>query len=285
MEFLAQRTDRVGRSATERIVWADVTAQNIDEFLQHLGEGAEGKPPLAPSSIARALSSIRSFHRWLLREGLAEANPASTLSPPKQPARLPRGLTVQQVEALLNAAESGKPEKAVRDRAVLEFLYATGARVSEATALALDDIDFGDGITVARLFGKGRKERIVPVGRYATEALAAYLTRSRPILSARGKGTPALFLNLRGAPLSRKSAWEIISGAANRAKLDADVSPHTLRHSFATHLLEGGASVREVQELLGHASVATTQGYTKISQQMLSEVYRSTHPRAKNPRR
>ncbi|MDN6429853.1 MAG: tyrosine-type recombinase/integrase, partial [Propionibacterium sp.] len=164
--------------------------------------------------------------------------------------------------------------------ALLELLYATGARITEAVSLALDDLDLDEDLPVVRLFGKGRKERLVPVGRPARVAGAAYLVRARPQLAARGRGTPTLFLNTRGRPLSRQSAWEALQRVARLAGLEAHVSPHTLRHSFATHMLEGGASIRDVQELLGHASVQTTQIYTKLSALTLREVYRTSHPRA-----
>jgi len=166
----------------------------------------------------------------------------------------------------------------VRDRAILELLYATGARVSEVVSLDIDDLV---DQTMVRLFGKGSKERIVPVGSYAQRAVEAYLVRVRPVLAKLGKGTPAVFLNQRGSRLSRQSVWQIISDAADKAKLAVEVSPHTLRHSFATHLLEGGADVRVVQELLGHSSVATTQIYTLITVDALREVYSTAHPRAR----
>jgi integrase/recombinase XerD len=166
----------------------------------------------------------------------------------------------------------------VRNRAILELLYATGARISELTALNLDDLL---DPTMIRLFGKGSKERVVPVGSFAQRAISTYLVRSRPALIGKGRGTPALFLNQRGTRLSRQSAWQIISDAANQAKISGEISPHTLRHSFATHLLEGGADVRVVQELLGHSSVATTQIYTLVTVDALREVYATSHPRAR----
>src|SRR5690606_28287996 len=195
--------------------------------------------------------------------------------PPKAPRRLPKALPVDQVERLLATPDDSI--LGLRDRALLELLYATGARVSEAVGLDVDDVAHGD---VLRLRGKGSKERVVPVGSYAQAALDAYLTRARPELSRRGRATPRLFLGARGAPLSRQSAWLVIQHAAERAQLTAHVSPHTLRHSFATHLLQGGADVRVVQELLGHASVATTQIYTHVSVDALRDVYATSHPRA-----
>lgn len=259
--------------------WDRVDAKTVEGFLIALGVGDDEHPGLAPSSVARALAAVRSFHKWALREGVTTRNDAASVRAPKRPQPLPKALSVPEVTALINSA-MGDDLVSLRDTAVLEFLYGTGARVSEAVALAADDLEVGEDFAVARLFGKGRKQRLVPLGRHAVRAIEAYMARARPTLAARGKGETTLFLNLRGRPLSRQSAWEIIGRAAERAQLDGRVSPHTLRHSFATHLLEGGASVREVQELLGHASVSTTQIYTKLSPQLLSEVYRTTHPRA-----
>ena len=237
---------------------------------------ASAEPPPAASSLARLQSSVRGLHRFLVREGLETEDPAARLKPPKAAQRLPKALTVDQVEALLAAPGDDLP--GLRDRALLELLYATGARVSEVVQLDVDDLAQGE---VVRLHGKGSKERIVPVGSYARAALEAYLTRARPEFSARGKATPRLFLGARGAPLSRQSAWLVIRAAAEKAHLTAHVSPHTLRHSFATHLLQGGADVRVVQELLGHASVTTTQIYTHVSVDALRDVYVTSHPRAR----
>jgi integrase/recombinase XerD len=220
---------------------------------------------------------VRGLHRFLAREGIAAADPSGRLRPPRLPQRLPKALTIEQVEQLLDAPdrESGT---GIRDRALLELLYATGARVSEVVQLDVDDLAHGE---VLRVRGKGSKERMVPVGSFARIAVDAYLTRVRPDLSRRGRATPRLFLGARGAPLSRQSAWLVIQHAAERAHLSAHVSPHTLRHSFATHLLQGGADVRVVQELLGHASVATTQIYTHVSVDALRDVYVTSHPRAR----
>jgi integrase/recombinase XerD len=271
---------------------AAVDAEVIGAFV---ADRASESPPVAASSLARLQSSVRGLHRFLAREGIETTDPSARLRPPKQPRRLPKALTIEQVEALLEAAG---PAPAVatdgtaphgggaapgdligmRDRALLELLYATGARVSEVVQLDVDDAAHGD---VLRVRGKGSKERIVPVGSYARAALDAYLTRARPELSRRGRATPKLFLGARGAPLSRQSAWLVIQAAAERAHLTAHVSPHTLRHSFATHLLQGGADVRVVQELLGHASVATTQIYTYVSVDALRDVYATSHPRAR----
>lgn len=232
---------------------------------------------LAATSIARVLASVRGLHKYWLLENLTKADPAAGVKPPKAPRRLPKAITVAQVEALLNAV-SGDDPVAVRDRAILELLYATGARITEIVSLDLDDLV---DPTLLRVLGKGSKERIVPVGRYAQSALEAYLVRTRPLLAVNGKGTPALFLNQRGGRLSRQSAWQIIHDAAEAANLPGEISPHTLRHSFATHLLEGGADVRVVQELLGHSSVATTQIYTLVTVDALREVYATAHPRAR----
>lgn len=254
---------------------AQVTPTMLASFV---ADRAAAQPPMAASSLARLQSSVRGLHRFLAREGIEPADPTSHLRPPKQPRRLPKALTIDQVSTLLEAAGPADDVLGVRDRALLELLYATGARVSEIVQLDVDDLAHGD---VLRVRGKGSKERIVPVGSYARAAVDAYLTRARPELSRRGHATPRLFLGARGAPLSRQSAWLIIQSAAERAHLTAHVSPHTLRHSFATHLLQGGADVRVVQELLGHASVATTQIYTHVSVDALRDVYATSHPRAR----
>lgn len=254
---------------------AAVTPATLSAFAVHLGTREES--PLTASSLARMLSTVRGFHRFLLEEGRVEVDAARDLRPPKLPSRLPKAITVEQVSALL-AATDGDEVADLRDKALLELMYATGARVSEAVGLNVDDVIDTD---VVRLTGKGSKQRIVPLGSYAQAAVSAYLVRARPVLSARGRATPALFLGMRGARLSRQNVWLIIRAAAERAKLDMDVSPHTLRHSFATHLLAGGADVRVVQELLGHSSVATTQIYTLVTADTLRDVYVSAHPRAR----
>lgn len=253
---------------------AEVTAEQVARFA---AEQASAEPAPAASSLSRLQSSVRGWHRYLVREGIDEFNPAERLRPPKLPRRLPKALTIEETLRLL-AAPSAEEPLGIRDRALLELLYATGARVSEAVGLDVDDVSHGE---VLRVRGKGDKERIVPLGSYARAALDAYLTRVRPSLSARGRGTATLFLGARGAPLSRQSAWLIIREAAERAQINREVSPHTLRHSFATHLLQGGADVRVVQELLGHASVATTQIYTAVSVDALRDVYFTAHPRAR----
>ncbi|UOE44808.1 site-specific tyrosine recombinase XerD [Agromyces larvae] len=254
---------------------AAVTETDLSDFQRHLA--TERQPTLATSSIARVLSAVRGLHRFLVAEGEVEMDASRDVRPPKPPRRLPKAIPVEEVEALLAATDGDEPLR-LRDRAVLELLYATGARVSELTALNVDDLVDDE---VIRLFGKGGKQRIVPVGRYARTALDAYLVRARPLLSARGRATPALFLGARGGRLGRQTVWDLVTDAAERAGITADVSPHTLRHSFATHLLAGGADVRVVQELLGHSSVATTQIYTLVTVDTLREMYTQAHPRAR----
>ena len=253
---------------------AEITPAIVGRFI---AERSSADPAPAATSLARLQSSVRGWHRFLAREGIEADDPTGRLRPPKAPRRLPKALTIDQVERLL-AAPSAEEPIGIRDRALLELLYATGARVSEAVNLDVDDVSHGD---VLRLRGKGSKERIVPVGSYARAAVDAYLTRVRPGLAAKGRASARLFLGARGAPLSRQSAWLVIRDAAERAQITSEVSPHTLRHSFATHLLQGGADVRVVQELLGHASVATTQIYTHVSVDTLRDVYATSHPRAR----
>jgi integrase/recombinase XerD len=261
-------------STPEGVSEADVTA-----FLVALREGDEEHPPLAANSSARAVVAVRGFHRFLLREGQVASDPARGVRPPPPAKRLPKAISVEDVEALLQAAGADETPRAVRDRALLELLYGSGARISEAIGLDVDELDLDSG--TVRLLGKGNKERIVPVGSFAREAVSAYLVRSRPSLVAAGPGSPALFLNARGGRLSRQSAWTVLRAAAEKAGLRKAISPHTLRHSFATHLLDGGADVRVVQELLGHASVTTTQVYTLVTVDRLREVYATAHPRAR----
>ena len=220
---------------------------------------------------------MRGLHKFAAREGLVGADVAREVKPPAPPKRLPKALDVDQVIRLL-AAPDDSP-LGLRDRSLLEFLYGTGARISEAVGAAIDDLELDDPAAVT-LHGKGGRTRIVPLGTYARIALDAYLIRARPGLVVKGKGTPTVFLNARGGPLSRQSAWTILQVAAEKAGLRA-VSPHTLRHSYATHLLDGGADVRVVQELLGHASVTTTQVYTLVTVDRLREVYATAHPRAR----
>ncbi len=256
-----------------------------------LREGGRDHPPLSASSAGRTVVAVRGFHKFAVRDGLTALDPSAAVRPPAPAKKLPKALPLADVEAILEAAGAPGTVLALRDRALLELLYGTGARISEAVGLDLDDLDLGPGGAGAPegtvlLRGKGGKERIVPVGRYAREAVEAYLTRARPdLVSAATTATGqqragALFLNARGGRLSRQSAWTVIVRSAERAGVKAEVSPHTMRHSYATHLLEGGADVRVVQELLGHASVTTTQVYTLVTVDSLREVYAAAHPRA-----
>jgi integrase/recombinase XerD len=276
--------------ARGRAAIAEVTAEDVANFLAGLREGGQGHVPLAASSAARAVAAVRGLHAFAVTEGMAAADAAGRLRPPAPPRRLPRAIGVAEVERLITAAaggeEPGNP-RPLRDRALLELLYGTGARISEAVGLDVDDLGIADRAggppATLRLSGKGGRQRMVPVGRYAREALDAYLVRARPALAAgsrRGRASPAVFLNARGGRLTRQGAWGVLKAAAEGAGLTG-ISPHTLRHSFATHLLDGGADVRVVQELLGHASVTTTQVYTLVTVDKLREVYASAHPRAR----
>jgi integrase/recombinase XerD len=289
----------------------DVTAADVAEFLASLREGDEEHAALAVSSAARAVIAVRGLHAFAVAQGLAELDPARDVLPPTPPRRLPKAITLTEVERLLAAAgpnpktpktpktpgaspgpdpntptpgtAAGADPRQLRDRALLEFLYGTGARISEATSLDIDELQLDSEDPMVRLVGKGGKHRVVPVGSYAVRAVEAYLVRARPALAGASlRGTPAVFLNARGGRLTRQGAWGVLHAAAGRAGLDpgTDVSPHTLRHSFATHMLDGGADIRVVQELLGHASVTTTQVYTLITVDRLREVYASSHPRA-----
>lgn len=259
-----------------------VTAQDIEEFRDVLitGDAALAFKPLANSSAARVTVAIRGLHKFALRERYTQDNPAANIKPPKPAKRLPKALPVDTVLRLLEGAgdgESPDPVVALRDRALLELLYSTGARITEIVSLDIGEIDTDHALVL--LHGKGGKERLVPVGGPAISAYEQYLVRSRPTLS-KGK-THAAFLNLRGNRLSRQSAWQIIQTAADNAEINDSVSPHTLRHSFATHMLEGGADVRVVQEMLGHASVTTTQIYTMVTAESLRQVWAEAHPRAR----
>ncbi|MEU2042349.1 site-specific tyrosine recombinase XerD [Nocardia niwae] len=280
LDFLAGR----GIRSLDRVAESDVA-----EFTMALRSGGHGHPPLAASSVARALIAVRGWHRFAAAEGLTDTDVAHAVKPPAPGRRLPKALPYDQVLRLLEAAGGGQADAAagadggprgLRDRALLELLYSTGARISETVGLDVDDLDLEERSVVLR--GKGGKQRLVPIGRPALAAVDAYLVRGRPVLAARGKGNAgALFLNARGARLSRQSAWQVLHTAAERAGIGAAVSPHTLRHSFATHLLDGGADVRVVQELLGHASVTTTQIYTLVTVNTLREVWATAHPRAR----
>ena len=302
----------------------EVTTDDVAAFLAGLREGDDEHSPLAASSAGRAVVAVRGLHAFAAAEGLAGSDPASLVHPPVSPRKLPRAIGVPEVERLIAAAgassagtsavgsgapgtraagtaDAGDALRPLRDRALLELLYGTGARISEAVGLDVDDLGFlaadapattaGPALAstgpqpppaTVRLAGKGGRDRVVPVGRYAREALDAYLIRARPTLAAaarRASASPAVFLNARGGRLTRQGAWGVLKAAADRAGLDG-VSPHTLRHSYATHLLDGGADVRVVQELLGHASVTTTQIYTMVTVDKLREVYSAAHPRA-----
>jgi len=305
-------------------VIGEVTTDDVAAFLAGLREGDDEHSPLAASSAGRAVVAVRGLHAFAAAEGLAGSDPASLVHPPVSPRKLPRAIGVPEVERLIAAAgassagtsavgtgapgtraagtgDDGDALRPLRDRALLELLYGTGARISEAVGLDVDDLGFlaadapattaGPALAstgpqpppaTVRLAGKGGRDRVVPVGRYAREALDAYLIRARPTLAAaarRASASPAVFLNARGGRLTRQGAWGVLKAAADRAGLDG-VSPHTLRHSYATHLLDGGADVRVVQELLGHASVTTTQIYTMVTVDKLREVYSAAHPRA-----
>ncbi|HEY9470090.1 MAG TPA: site-specific tyrosine recombinase XerD [Propionibacteriaceae bacterium] len=269
-----------------------VSSAMIGNYAARLREGiaAPGgdgwiEAPLANASVARAVIAVRSLHRFAAAEGLTAEDPARSVRPPKPPRRLPKALSLEQVQAML-AVPATDTEVGLRDAALLELLYGTGIRISEAVNLDVDEVDrlartpADEPAPGLRVLGKGDKERIVPVGSYARKALEAYLVRGRPMLVAAGRGTPALFVNTRGDRLSRQSAWAVLRSVAEKAGITAEVSPHTLRHSYATHLLDGGADIRVVQELLGHASVTTTQIYTLVTIEHLREVFLTSHPRA-----
>lgn len=262
---------------------AKVAELDVSEFLVALrrGNSETGVVALSAVSAARALVAVRGLHRFAAAEGLAELDVARAVRPPAPGRRLPKNMSIDQVVALLEGAGGDSPSDGpltLRNRALLEFLYSTGARISEAVGLDVDDIDILARSVLLR--GKGGKHRLVPVGCPAIQALDAYLVRGRPDLARRGRGTAAIFLNARGGRLSRQSAWQVLQDAAERAGISTDASPHMLRHSFATHLLDGGADVRVVQELLGHASVTTTQIYTLVTVHALREVWAEAHPRA-----
>ena len=260
----------------------DIDQQRVSGFLIALREGDSEHPALGAASAGRAVIAVRGFHKFAVRDGLTAQDPAAGVRPPPPVKRLPKALPVDQIVAILEAAGSAGTPLALRDRALLEVLYGTGARISEAVGLDIDDLELSDQADASVLLrGKGSKERIVPVGRYAQASIRAYLDNARPELAKSGSSARgALFLNARGGRLSRQSAWAIIARAAERAGITSEVSPHTMRHSFATHLLEGGADVRVVQELLGHSSVTTTQIYTLVTVDSLREIYAGAHPRA-----
>jgi integrase/recombinase XerD len=257
-----------------------VTTADVADYVAGLRAGDPDHPPLAASSAGRAVVAVRGLHAFALAEGLAQADPAKVVRPPAPPRRLPHAISVPDVARLLQVAGDSPAQR--RDRALLELLYGTGARISEALGLDVDDLDLSGAVATVKLAGKGGKQRIVPIGSYACRALDAYLVQARPSLVAGARGgqpSRAVFLNARGGRLTRQGAWAALRAAAAKAGLD-EISPHMLRHSFATHLLDGGADVRVVQELLGHASVSTTQVYTLVTVDKLREVYAAAHPRA-----
>lgn len=262
-----------------------VDAERLSAWMQDLRTGGDGGAPLSAASASRALAAVRGLHAFLDSERVSDTgDPTRVLPAPARAKRLPHPLSIDQVTALIDAAGTPGPgalstERALRDRALLEILYGLGARISEAIGLDVDDLDRENRAAVLR--GKGDKHRVVPVGRYALEAVEAYTTRARPSLAARGRGTPALFLGSRGTRLTRQAAWQIVQRAAEAAEITEPVGPHTLRHSYATHLLHGGADVRTVQELLGHASVTTTQLYTQVTVDSLRETHAAAHPRSR----
>ena len=261
-----------------------VRAEQVDDvvvrsFIASVSASTHGPDatPYKATSVSRVLSAVRSFHRFLLGEGIAAQDPTSEVVRPRVPRPLPHPLGVEEVRRLIEAPDRSTPT-GLRDRAILEVLYGAGVRVSELTGLDVDDLDLEGGFV--RVVGKGGKEREVPIGRHAQHAVGSYLARARPRL-VRQRTRGALFLNARGGRLSRQACAKLLAAYASRAGMGRRVSPHDLRHSFATHLLEGGADVRVVQELLGHASVATTQIYTLVTREHLREVYYTAHPRAR----
>lgn len=261
-----------------------VTTKDVDDHLSCLSAGLNGQAPLKASSIARARASIRALFRYAVDEDLLTHDPTVDAQRKKQGSALPKAISLSDIASMLETAGKRPAPIGLRDLALVEILYGTGARISEVINLTPDDLFLEGEYPHVRLFGKGRKERLVPLGSYAVKAVVSYLQLSRPELLSRAKtkkaGAHPFFVNKRGQALSRQSAWEIISTTAADAGCISEVSPHTLRHSFATHLLEGGASIRDVQELLGHASVTTTQIYTRVSMNTLREVHAASHPRA-----
>lgn len=290
---LADNTIRAYRRDLDRYVgWlraraigslGQVEPADLHRYERWLAAGDEDHQALAASSIARALVAIRRLHAFAAQEGLSATDPGTELHPPRTGRHLPKALSVEEVTRLLDGVERDSP-RGLRDAALLEMLYGTGARISELLALDVDDLTrvLADPRPGLRVTGKGNKQRMVPLGSYAAAAVEAWLVRGRPAWATRSRAfTAALFLNTRGAPLSRQSAWEILQSRALAAGIPGPLGPHSLRHSFATHLLDGGADVRVVQELLGHASVTTTQIYTEVTAQHLREVYAAAHPRAR----
>jgi integrase/recombinase XerD len=275
------------RLSAERATHGDIAALLSELAGTHPpARGEEKRMPVAPSTLARKIACLRSFYRHLRREGAIEHDPTADLRGPRKPRHLPRVLTRDEVAVLLGQPRGTEP-LALRDRALLEVMYACGLRASEAVGLELADVDLEEGLLCTR--GKGSKERIVPIGRQAIAALSAYCNRGRPaLLEAHPPGLSRpqarVFLNSRGAALTRQGLYKIVQGHARRAGLQERMSPHTLRHSFATHLLAGGCDLRSLQEMLGHADLATTQVYTHLSAERLKDAYFSAHPRASSPR-
>ncbi|GAB2543922.1 site-specific tyrosine recombinase XerD [Brachybacterium huguangmaarense] len=277
-------TRYLGHLAARGTALAETAPDDVTAWIQAIRAGEDGRAPLAATSAARALAAVRGLHAFLEEEGATpDGDPTASLPAPARARRLPHPISLDEVERLLEAAARPRTgslatERALRDRALLEVLYGLGARISEAIGLDIDDLSAVERQAVLR--GKGDKHRVVPVGSYAIAAVEAYATRGRPALAQRGRGTPALFLGSRGTRLTRQAAWTIVQEAADAADLSGRISPHTLRHSYATHLLHGGADVRSVQELLGHASVTTTQLYTQVTVDSLREAHAAAHPRA-----
>jgi integrase/recombinase XerD len=265
-----------------RIDLKTVSSRDLTDYLDRLRSGRPpASHPFASTSVARMLVSVRAFYRFLVREERLAADPTAKVGSPRKPRSIPKAIPLEDVEALIELP--GDDLLGRRDRAILEVLYGGGLRISELVWLDLDDVDLDDGSVLVRS-GKGGKGRRVPIGRAARKALSAYLVRSRPEITRRsptGAGRGAVFLNARGGRLSRQGCWKILKAYARAAGLEDRVSPHTLRHSFATHMLDAGADIRVVQELLGHASLATTQVYTLVSDRRLREVYLESHPRAR----
>jgi integrase/recombinase XerD len=275
----AYRSDllQFGRFLEERkLSAADLEARDVSDFLAGLAGGNGSGKPASPATVHRKAACLRSFFRHLRREGVRDSDPTATLTPPRRGRKLPQVLTRGEVELLLGQPKGTEPSP-LRDRALLELMYACGLRASEAIGLEVGDVDLDDKILRAR--GKGSKERIVPVGATAAAAVRIYLERGRPAL-VKGSAEPHLFVNFRGGPLTRQGLYKIVLRHARSAGLEDRLSPHTLRHTFATHLLAGGCDLRSVQEMLGHADVATTQLYTHLSSQRLKDVYFKAHPRA-----
>jgi integrase/recombinase XerD len=275
----AYRSDllQFGRFLAEREVSAvEAGAADVSDFLTRLAAGQADHPPASPATIHRKSACLRSFYRHLRREGIRESDPTATLSAPRKNRKLPQVLTRGEVERLLSQPRGTRPA-ALRDRALLELMYASGLRASEAIGLEVEDVDIEERVLRAR--GKGSKERVVPVGGVAARAVDLYLQRGRGAL-VKASGEPALFVNFRGARLTRQGLYKIVRRHAMTAGLADRMSPHTLRHTFATHLLAGGCDLRAVQEMLGHADVSTTQLYTHLSSERLKDVYFRAHPRA-----